>query len=126
MKSVTNIRIDKVMFFLRAAAVPILALGLASCATSSGSSCEKLAKNQKSEIRKMVKRFEKSASGRHVMLLETGSGVSDLCRTHFIGKEEYSALPESAEDYCFDQERPADTYCTIYSVDGSYTGQRVE
>ena len=102
------------------------ALFLSSCATSSESSCGKLANNQKSEIRKMVKRFEKSASGRHVMLLETGSGVSDLCRTHFIEKDEFATLPFSAEDYCFDQGRASDTYCTVYSVDGLYRGESVE
>ena len=113
-------------FVFRTAAVTLFALSLSACASTSGSSCEKLAKNQKGEIRKLVKRFDKSASGRHVMLLETGSGISDLCKTHFIEKDEYIALPGSAAEYCFDQESPADTYCTVYSVDGSYRGQRVD
>ena len=98
----------------------------AACATTDNSSCEQLASSQKGEIRKMVKRFEKSASGRHVMLLETGSGLSDLCRTHFINQEEFETLPVSAESYCWQQEREADTYCTVYSIDGNYSGVAVD
>lgn len=96
------------------------------CATNYSSSCETLAKNQKGKIKKMVKRFEKSASGRHVILLETGSGQSDLCRTHFLDQDQFKSLPDSAEEFCWEQERTSDTYCTIYSVDGVYSGERVE
>ena len=125
MKLATNCRCSKMKWFFKSITIFSSALALSACASTSGSSCEKLAKNQKGEIRKMVKRFEKSASGRHVMLLETGSGISDLCRTHFIDAKEFSNLPASASDYCDDQERGADNYCTVYSVDGEYTGNSV-
>jgi len=121
-----NIWINRMLTPVRITVFFILISGLSSCATSSGSSCDKLAKNQKSEIRKMVKRFEKSASGRHVILLETGSGISDLCRSHFIEKDEFTSLPSSASDYCRSQQREADTYCTLYSVDGQYTGKPIQ
>ena len=125
MKLAISYRCSKMKPLFKSIAMFSSGLALLACASTSGSSCEKLAKNQKGEIKKMVKRFEKSASGRHVMLLETGSGISDLCRTHFIDSKEFSDLPASASDYCDDQERGADNYCTVYSVDGEYSGNSV-
>jgi len=126
MKLAISCRCNKMTSFFRSIGILAFAMAFSACASTSGSSCEKLAKNQKGEIRKMTKRFEKSASGRHVMLLETGSGISDLCRTHFIDADEFSKLPASASYYCDDQERLADNYCTVYSVDGEYVGNPVK
>lgn len=125
MKLVINLQTNKMRSLFKFTILPLLALFMQGCSTTNISSCEKLAKSQKSEIRKMVKRFEKSASGKHVLLLETGSGISDLCRSHFIEAAEFTALPSSASSYCVDQERDADTYCTVYSVDGKYRGESV-
>jgi len=126
MKLATSSRNSELRSILKFSTAAVLVSILSACSTTHASSCEKLAKNQRGEISKMVKRFERSASGRHVILLETGSGLSDLCRTHFIDKDEYIDLPSSASTYCWKQERGTDTYCTVYSVDGEYIGKRVD
>jgi len=111
---------------------PISAIAIVTFLLSSGcaapryeSSCHKLATVKSSQIDDMVDKARGGTFERHFVLLETGTEISNTCRTHYIDKATYNAIPASLKGKCKAQSYSGDKYCTIYSVDGKTKKVRV-
>ena len=73
----------------------------------------------------MLRTAQKRDFESHVILLETGSELSDKCRSHYIDKDTYEGLPSSLLELCGWQSASSDKYCRIYYLDGSTIKQQV-
>ena len=104
--------------------IAISAVSLASCA-SYNSSCEELFATGRSQLNQMVKDARRASFERHVIMLETGSALSDTCRTHLISGAEFRDLESTAQLYCAAQSTVSDQYCLLYSLDGKLTKQEI-
>lgn len=98
---------------------------VSACATYD-SSCEELYATGRSQLSRMVKDAQRASFERHVIMLETGSALSDACRTHLIDGDEYRNLEQTAQLYCSAQSHGSDQYCLLYSLDGKLTKKMIE
>ena len=114
-----------------------IALGLAlltalplttGCASQSfDSACHELSVNSSGQLKGMQKSANKARFERHVVLLETGSGMASNCRSYFIDGNDYSGLPGSMYPRCLKQGLDVSNgYCLLYYVDGQRVEQLVE
>ena len=96
------------------------ALSLGGCAAQEyDSACHELMETASGQLRSMNKSARKAHFERHVVLLETGSGMTSACRSYFIDADAYRNLPESMVSRCDAQGASGgERYCLIYYVDG--------
>lgn len=103
----------------------IAGLMISGCATTFESSCAELAYTNQSQLKSMVRTARKRNFESHVILLETGSELSDKCRSHYIDKKTYDNRPSSLNDLCEWQSTKSDKYCQIYYLDGKAVKETV-
>lgn len=107
---------------------PLAALALVSgCSTVYESACHELTSNSRGQLRSMERQADAAQFERHVVLIETGSGMASTCRSYYIDGDEYRGIPESLSGLCTAQQR-ADSgteYCMLYYLDGQIVKQRV-
>lgn len=99
---------------------------ISGCATTRfEGSCHELAVNAESAIEDKVEKAQSGTFKRHLILLETGTEISNNCRTHYIDEETYQGIPASLMSKCQAQSRGQTKYCTLYSLDGETKKIRV-
>ena len=102
-----------------------LLISVSGCASVYESSCHQLAAENRFKLSKMVAKAKKGSFKRHVILLETGNAVSNLCRSHFIDQSVFDGIPESLVNKCRAQGASSDKYCTLYKLDSKVVKQRI-
>lgn len=97
------------------------------CAATYESACHELSVASKGQLNRMSREAARAEFQRHVVLLETGSGMTSKCRSHYINTETRRGMPESLLELCQSQSRqaPEHGYCLLYLIDGKVVKRRV-
>lgn len=105
----------------------VAANNLSGCTTSFGSACEELTVTRRGDLNSMQRLASSAQFERHVILIETGTGMASTCRSYYIDGDEYRRIPESLRGLCAEQAvgDGGREYCMLYYVDGDFVKERV-
>lgn len=107
--------------------VASIGLLLAGCATTDMSACEVLSRDSRSQISSMLRGVKKARFERHLILLEAGTAMSSQCKSYYIDRDAFAAMPASLQAKCetLGGLQSGASYCTLFYLDGEIVNRSV-
>lgn len=97
---------------------------LSGCATTYESACHELSDTRRRELNTMERAASNAQFERHVVLIETGTGMQTACRSYYIDDDQHRGIPASLTELC-DAQANGSEYCELYFLDGEVLEQRI-